>query len=172
MDYPVEERVMPDDEDQIDSTTRYSRLRWLALVLLVLAAVGAWMFLNPRRSWSVGKVEALIQAEVPPGCSRQQVEDWFSRHNISHGYTEDTTGDMPMLAGLKDSDLSGMVCGEIYSRHYGFRVVRGQSSVPPEHEEPEANVGWLQEGYISIYFFFDKDGRCVGHLVHRFILSL
>jgi hypothetical protein len=171
---------MPDDEDQIDSSTRYARLRWLALVLLVLAAVGAWMFMNARKSWTEGKVEALIQAEVPSGCSRQQVEDWFSRHNISHNYMEDTTGDrygndtMPMLAGLKDSDLSGMVRGEIYSRHYALRGVGDQSSVPPEHDEPEANVSWLQlqEGYISIYFFFDKDGRCVGHLVHRYILSL
>jgi hypothetical protein len=103
-------------------------------------------------------LEQLIEAEVPPGCDRQQAEAWFNKHGIMHSYFKDTIGDrsgqktMPMLAGLSDKDLSGMVRGWI--------------------EGPEANVGFGESGRINIYFFFDKQERCVGHLVHPFVYSL
>ena len=104
------------------------------------------------------KVKALIEVEVLLSCDRSQVEDWFDRHRIKHSYFVDTTGDrtgsrtMPMEAGLRDEDLSGMGRGWIVG--------------------PEANVGFGNSGRIQIYFFFDKQGCCVGHLVFPFVYSL
>jgi hypothetical protein len=100
-------------------------------------------------------LEELIAAEVPLGCNRQQAEAWFDQHGIEHDYCTDTTGDragdrtMPMLAGLRDQDLGGMVRGWI---------------PPTEAEDPNMR--------ITAYFFLDKQGRCVGHLVHPFVYSL
>ncbi len=116
------------------------------------------MWRDSKRGWTVTKLEALIGAEIQPGCNRQQAEAWFDKHSIQHSYFSDTTGDrsgnstMPMLAGLRDQDLSGMVRGSITG--------------------PEANVGFWENGTIRVYFFFDKQGTCVGHLVFPLVYSL
>jgi hypothetical protein len=130
----------------------------LALVVLAVLALATWVGLDSQRGWTVAKLERLIEAEVTPHCDRQQVEAWFDRHGIPHKYSVDTTGSrygdqtMPMLAGLRDEDLGGMVGGGI--------------------EGPQANLGFLRNGRISVYFFLDKQGRVVGHLVHPFVYSL
>ncbi|HEY7309315.1 MAG TPA: hypothetical protein VH643_08170 [Gemmataceae bacterium] len=36
-------------------------------------------------------------------------------------------------------------------------------------DKPEANVDLIFPGEISIYFFFDKQGRLAGHLVDPFV---
>jgi hypothetical protein len=124
--------------------------------LLVVGAVGSLVWWD-QRGWTVARLERRIKAEVPPGCGRAEVEAWLDRQGIRRSYWEDTTGTryqdgttMPILAGLDPKDLSGMVRGDI---------------APSEG----ANVNWLFPGRISIYFFFDKQGRRVGHLVHPFV---
>jgi hypothetical protein len=87
------------------------------LVALTVLALASWVWIDSRRGWSVARLEALIAAEVPFDADRQAVEKWFDRHGIAHSYIVDTTGDrasqstMPMLAGLRDEDLGGMVRG-------------------------------------------------------------
>jgi hypothetical protein len=126
---------------------------WLPLLVLGAAALlMAW----DQRGWTVSRLERKIKAEVPPGCGRAEVEAWLARQRIRRSYREYTTGDrrgdrtMPMLAGLDSKDLSGMVRGDI---------------------EPSegANVNWFFPGRITIYFFFDKQGRLVGRLVDPFV---
>jgi hypothetical protein len=138
--------------------SRSTAVGCLTLVLVAVAAAGTWVWRGSLRGWTVAKLEALIEAEVPRGCDRQHVEAWFKRHRIQHLYFAHTTGDrrgpytMPMLAGLRDRDLSGMIRGTI--------------------SWPEANMGFGRNGDIMVYFFFDTQGRCVGHLVHPFVVSL
>jgi len=130
----------------------------LFVVFLVAIAVSLWVRQDAQRGWTVARLEHLIEVEVPADCDREQAEVWFERHGIQHSYFTDTTGDrsgqrtMPMLANLRDEDLSGMVRGWI--------------------EWPEANVGFRSSGRIQIYFFFDKEGRRIGHLVHPVVYSL
>jgi hypothetical protein len=132
----------------------------LALVVLAVLAVTAWVWWDSQRGWTVAKLERLIAAEVPPHGDRQQVEAWFNRHGIEHWYIPDKSKPWPgpgssitlRLAGLRDEDVSALVAGKI--------------------EGPEANVGFLQSGRIWVYFFLDKQGRVVGHLVRPFVYSL
>jgi len=92
----------------------------------------------------------------PPGGRRWRA--WLNLRGIRHTYLTNTTGDRfgqqtaPMLAGLRDEDLGGMVRGLI--------------------ECPDEAAGVADSGRLSIYFFFDKGGVCVGHLVHFFEFSL
>lgn len=149
---------------QLSSTRRgwYRRhpikIGCLVFVLVAAIALGACIRRDSQRGWTKARLEDLIVAEVPGACDRTHVEAWFDKHGIEHLYFADTTGDqagkntMPMLAGLRDEDLSGMVRGRI--------------------DGPEANVGFGESGRISVYFFFDKQGKMVGHLVYVFVYSL
>lgn len=103
------------------------------------------------------RLNCLIESGVPAGGRRSQVRAWFDKHRVQHIYLADTTGDrrgdetMPMLAGLRDQDLSGMERGWI------------------EGPGPDDEVGHLEGGRVTIYFFFDKGGKMVGHYVDCFV---
>lgn len=139
---------------------------WLGYVL-VLAAFGTplagWLTYINCRGWTSSKLERLIQAEIPKGCDRQVVEAWFERHGIPHFFTDHPSGGgkvgkktVIMLAGLDAKDISGTVMAHLEA----------------DHGTSRANLGWGRNGYISIRFFFDKQGRLAGHLVRPFIYSL
>lgn len=129
----------------------------MGLVVLAAAVLTIWRWIDSQRGWSVPRLEASIKAEIPLGADRRTVEKWFDAHGIPHSYFTDTTADSlggstaATLAGLRDEDLGGTVRGLI--------------------DEPEANLGFLRSGEIWIYFFLDKHGRVVGHLVHPFVYS-
>jgi hypothetical protein len=129
----------------------------LTLLLLVLGSAG-WLWWLSEQGWTVAKLERLIQAEVPPNAERKSVEAWFVRHSIRYNWWVDTTGDrrghqtMPEIAGLSNRDLSGMLRGDI--------------------DGAAANVGLFSSGRIRVFFFFDKQGNCVGHLVDEFVYCL
>ena len=131
------------------------RRRWpLFIFLAVLIAGGAALWRYSQRGWTVSKLEKLIRAELSPGCDRRQLESWFDRHGISCSYSTDMTADFlggrtaPGSAGLRAEDLSGMVRGTI--------------------EGPDANVGLLTAGRITVYLFLDRQGRWVGHWIKPF----
>ena len=123
-----------------------------------LAFLWYWPSDDAQIGRSVVNLEQLIQAEVPPDCDLKQALAWFDRHGIQREYFADTTGDrvgrrtMPMIAGLRDEDLSGMARGWI--------------------DGLDANLGFGRSVRITVYFFFDHQGRRVGHLVHPFVYSL
>ena len=105
----------------------------------------------------VKRWNAAIATELPRACSRQQAEAWFAKHGIGKGkirvfWMDDTTCDRvsgktpAQWAGLRDADLGGML--------------RGFIAFPPIKVGSRAYVG------AEIYFFFDKQKRCVGHLVY------
>src|SRR5262245_6672350 len=115
---------------------RWGCLCSLCLIILV-GVVLVWVWIESQRGWSVSRLESLIAVEVPATADRATVEKWFDAKGISHSYYADTTGDragpntMPMLAGLRDEDLSGMVRGWI--------------------DGPQANVGFFNSGRITVY---------------------
>lgn len=132
------------------------RRRWLVwggLAVTVLAPASGVYWAIFLRGWTVGTVERLVRAEVPLGSTRQAVEAWLDRHNFSHEYYADVTLDRvdgqtpPRQAGLSERDLGGLVRGIV----------------------SDANVDPVYEGWISIYFFFDHEGKLAGYLVHPFV---
>jgi hypothetical protein len=130
--------------------SRKARLTLITIGALVAIAGLGWY---SQRGWTSSKLERLIRQEVPDGCERSQVEAWFDRHGIKHQYSVVTAGPeegdtMPHLAGLKNEDLSGMVCGSILA--------------------PEANVSLFVRGEITVCFFLDKQGRLKGHYIREF----
>lgn len=128
---------------------------WPALIVLMAVA----MFFQGKTGDDAKRhFEDAIRREVPAAATQAQVEVWLDRYGIDHTYFEDTAGDlrgqktMAEIAGLRNQDLSGMV--------------RGQIQCPDE----KAKIS--QAGRLTIYFFFDKQQTCVGHLVDWFAYSL
>src|SRR5262245_38385129 len=145
---------------------------WVGSLLLVagcLAPVVGWLIYENNRAWTVGKIEHLIRTELRPNCSREDVEAWFEKHGLKHGFSTDPNGagmmgdKTPlMLAGLGDKEISGTACALMYRKVFG------------EDEDnywPMSNVVWLNVS-ITIRFFIDKQGRVIGHLVYPYVYSL
>jgi hypothetical protein len=116
-----------------------------------------WLWRNLNDGWTAAKLERLIESEIPPGCSREQVEGWLDRHAIPHGYFGGTAKDaefnayLARQAGVDGANLSGVVQGDIADAN--------------EHllRHPTGFLFLCSEIYL--YFFFDKQGRLVGHWV-------
>ena len=106
----------------------------------------------------VKKWEKLIADEVPPACTPEQAKAWFAAHGLGKDkylwvrYFTNTTrerlrGKTPAArAGLNDTDLGGMVQGFVMC--------------------PDVKVNRGFYARLNIYFFFNKQGHCVGHLVY------
>ena len=145
---------------------------WVGSLLLVagcLTPVVGWLIYENNRAWTVGKIEHLIRTELRPNCSREDVEAWFEKHGLKHGFSTDPNGagmmgdKTPlMLAGLGDKEISGTAFAHIEGKVFG--EAEGNN-------RPRANVGWLN-GSITIRFFIDKQGRVIGHLVYPYVYSL
>ena len=116
------------------------------------------MWWASQRGWTVAKVERSIHTEVAPDCDRRTVEAWFDRHGIRHYWFENASEGVQVLrtrtqsVGFRNEDVSGMLRGDI--------------------EGPEVNVDLVFPGRIFIYFFFDKQGRRIGHVVDPFVYNL
>jgi hypothetical protein len=127
------------------------------LIVAAVAGLGAWVWIDSRRGWSVDRLEQHITGEIPANASRQDVEQWFDSHAIDHRYlpgrVSDTIGNQTItaIAGYNDADTSGSVRGDI----------RGE----------DANTGFLRSGRITIYFFFNKDRKLLGHYIDPFSYS-
>ncbi|HEY2840605.1 MAG TPA: hypothetical protein VGJ26_15725, partial [Pirellulales bacterium] len=116
----------------------YQFTAWL-LVISALVAGAGWLWWASHRGWSVGRLERLVQAETPPGSDRATVEACLNRHHISYSWFNGARRDMwgsetaLELAGLQGVEISGTL----------YVHMRGE----------EANVGILDSGSVSLYFF-------------------
>jgi hypothetical protein len=111
------------------------RIRWLVLGFLAVIAC-AWLMWLIFRGWTTARLERLINAEVPPNGSRPELESFFDRHGIPHGYFDGTepsgfNADVAKKAGFDGRNLGGVVQGEIEN----------------------ANESMLMYNEIFIYFF-------------------
>jgi hypothetical protein len=137
------------------------RLAWLlglALALSAALAIGAVAWLawrETQRGWTVERLELSIAAEVPPGCTSARVTAWFDAHGIRHGPCQKKPGGergAGQLGGLADADFGSAECGTL--------------------DGAEANVGFWEDGKITVNFCFDREGRLIGHHIDRVIYSL
>jgi hypothetical protein len=139
--------------DQITFPRQRSWLVWSSVALIVFGLTTGLYWTVFQRGWTVGKIDRLVQAEVPLGSTRQEAEEWLDSHGFPHEYFADVTLDRvdeqtaPRAAGLSERDLGGLVRGMVF----------------------DANVDLVFEGYINVYFFFDHEGRLAGHLVRHFV---
>lgn len=125
-------------------TSKAHRLRFSLRGLLVIITIGGvlfGMFIRYIRHESarvrmVEKLEADIQAQIPPISNRIQAEAWFKSERINCTYE---------IAEKEDKDISGIVRGSI------------------DGEDP--NMGFIRSGWITVYFFFDHDGKCASHWI-------
>jgi hypothetical protein len=102
------------------------------------------------RGWTGAEIERAIRAEVKEGSNRQSLEMWFQTHGIPHKYFEGPdhakfNNDVAKSAGLQGTEISGVLQGFIDMEH--------------------SNEHFLLPSEIFIYFFFDSDGRLLGHFV-------
>jgi hypothetical protein len=136
------------------TTRRTSLLRlgyFIVLAAILVAGGAAWYFWESRPT--VRSVENMVNKEGPPvGSTKPEVETWLdARQILNHRMGLGATGGYP--AGRSPSefcDLSGLEDAE---------CVVGQ--IPYQGALPEGN------GQIWVYFFFDKAGRLMKHVVHR-----
>lgn len=133
------------------------RLRWLAAVVVLLGVAGGFLWYQFENGWNPQKVERMLATDLPPGSSREQVMSWLGSHGLkTHVYHNlnreaiDREGDKTIveLSGLDERDLGGLIRGIIY----------------------DANVDLFSTGDIMIYFFFDKSGRLLKHMVQPEVL--
>lgn len=149
-----------EERRQVIVAERSGPLRFLARhpvlsVALLACCVGVWFY--SQRGWTVAKLERLIQTELPLDCDRKTAEAWFKRHGIWHDSFAYAPRDMrghstmQQLAGLQSKYIEHTVRGEI--------------------DSPAANVGLIDSGRISLYFFFDENDRLLGHYIDEFMYS-
>ncbi len=137
------------------SATLAFRVMNVGLLLLIAAGTTGCQSTGKEVAKTLDKA---IKADVPPTATRQQAEAWLTAHRFKPSYSADTTQHLSghqtkaMLIGLRDQDLSGMVWASISC--------------------PNEALGVRESGWMSIYFFLDKRGACVGHLVDWFEFSL
>jgi hypothetical protein len=120
-------------------------------VLLLLCWVG-WRQLRTRVNWTVQDIEQMVRTEVQADATRQEVEEWFARHGLKAQYLDGNETDS--LGGKTVLEMAGLSKDEVAS------FARG--------DLPEAEVDLLRERHIFVYFFFDRGGKVIGHLVEPF----
>src|SRR5687768_2634739 len=97
-----------DGSSSSESRMPIGRRCCLSFALLAVFAGIVWIWIDSQRGWTKGRLERLIQTELPAERDRKQVEMWFDRHRIQHQYFRDTTGagwgkgTMAQHAGLRD----------------------------------------------------------------------
>jgi hypothetical protein len=133
-------------------------LRVLVPLLFAVAAIGGCGLRAESGEDAAKRLDSEIGAEIPKTAPRSQVEAWLDRRGIAHDFSVDTTRvkvgsqTMPMLAGFRDENLGGMVVGTIQC--------------------PGSTLRTHNSGRVTICFFLDSGGICVGRFVHWFGYSL
>jgi hypothetical protein len=116
----------------------------LALILFASTLLGLPCYGTPKNPTTVKQVEDRISKDVPIGSSRVEVEMWLKSQGIEYSYTNNTRHTSSVeRAGLDPDKLSGLVQAIIRDTDRSFMV----------------------EGSICLYFFLDKNGRTVKHMV-------
>jgi hypothetical protein len=136
----------PPDPDSSKSRFPIPCVGCLSIVLLVPIVGVTWALVDSQRGWTEARLEKAIQAELPAGCDREQVEKWFDMHGIGHAYVKHKS--------------------DVHADDSKIRQITGWI------EGREANVGFGESGRITIDFFFDDEGRCIGHRIDPFVYSL
>jgi hypothetical protein len=137
---------------------RNRRRRLLGALIAALVALPPTVFwYHLEWGWTPHKTERMIRTELRRGATRGEVEAWLDKYGIAHRYQARPPGPAadalaeqvwsparPEETGLDRRRLGGMIQGTIYNANVSL-------------------VWWRRE--IDLAFFFDTDGRLVGHKV-------
>jgi hypothetical protein len=130
------------------------RYKWIVLTCLVLAVAAAsaafWYWaeyvgIHPN-SITVGRMDRMLSADLPPGSTREQVKAWLESRNIKYfeeprKWIEHWTGAYPRINELPiDAAIEARI--------------------------PDANVSLFSPGFIDLLFCFDRNGKLLMHIVH------
>lgn len=148
------------------SSWRWRRvgLVFLIVVMLVGSGVAAWHYWlswcarTEQDCWSREKLEAALDATLPLGSTRQEVEAWLEDHRI-HGYDyveHVTRADVER----NDSVLRGWANnGSGSGREGAIRVFIFEPT------KCQMIHGLASNGDLYVGFFFDKEGKLASHVV-------
>jgi hypothetical protein len=120
----------------------------------LLGIVGSWLYRESNRGWSAARLERSIQAESPSIATEHQAAKWLEANKIGYFVVGPTGG----------LDVGGRCVTQIadYSPAQVDHVVQGYL------REDKANLGLFSNGKITIFFFIDSNGNCLGHYIHEF----
>jgi hypothetical protein len=144
----------PQAEDAARHPRKWSwkkRLAWIgaAAVALVVVTVFGWLESYGMYGLTGERAEQMVSAALPDGSTRDQVETWLDAHGIQHGR-----------------------CGRFYTIQRN-NIYPRLKTLPIESEVtadvPDAFTSWRgRHGGIQMFFFFDKDGKLLMHIVDGF----
>jgi hypothetical protein len=130
--------------------------RWIVvLTTVLLACLVGWRWWDKERRWTKEKAEAQIKRDLPRHSSREEIEAWLDERRIPHDFQEGFGDDAFLERMLWDfirinpKSVTGTVSAEI----------------PRSRTDVDRNLS----GTIKIYFFFDKDGKCVWSRVYAVV---
>jgi hypothetical protein len=104
--------------------------------------LGIFLRNQATKGWTPEKLEQTLDAALPAGSMRTQVQDWLDSHEFRYGLTTPQKSGpwMARAAGLKLEDV-------------GVEIRAGV---------PDVNVDWGDlgdTGWINVTFFFDKEDK-------------
>jgi hypothetical protein len=115
----------------------------LGLVVLVAYADG--------RGWTPGKVERAVNRDLPPGATRSRIEADLDAKGWPHIHSAgaDSLRYYGEYVGLRREQLGGIVFADV----------------------PGANVGWLNQGSVTVFFYLGPDDRLIRSYVRVALVS-
>lgn len=132
---------------------RFLRPVWLLGLVVQVVGYPVVAFRTGVFGPSTYSVESMVNTEgPPPGSSPQQVAGWLKSKGVQDRPYE---ADLTLETGYPENATPAEVYGP-HANHLGGVQVG---------IIPDAAILSLMGGEVVIYFFFDKDGRLVGHAV-------
>ncbi|HEV8058361.1 MAG TPA: hypothetical protein VGP68_00690 [Gemmataceae bacterium] len=126
-------------------------IRFLFALSLIGTAVGAfgWSLFH-RGNITVESIEMAIQEEVPETAYRIDIEWWCRQRGFDFSYSDYYPSFPADCQELRDIEMS-----KAGSKRMITATVQGKG----------VNVSPIWDGYILVYFFFDKESRLAKHIV-------
>jgi hypothetical protein len=129
----------------------------LGLTLLLTCGVPVgflgWLDVAGRQDWAateeyVGGLQRSVEQAVPPGSDRKAVEAWLASQGLGPGRLADSWDEAAKGHGIPPDQLGDILVGSAFvQRRFGADFVR-------------------------VYFFLDRRGKVIRHLVHHERVSL
>jgi hypothetical protein len=115
------------------------------LPVLLLTVLAAFIWYEGTKGWTPEEVGWQVKAALPRGSMRTEVQEWLDSQAFPSGSSAPSRGPwLPSAAGVDPDQVSGAISAQV----------------------PSPNVNWRsQEARIAITFFFDNEGRLLGHVV-------
>jgi hypothetical protein len=131
---------------------------WRSLTAVALAVAVTWWAYDILPRWSRGSADRML-GRLPPGCSRAEAEEILIARGLNPSWQTDPNRlkvgqkNIYQLAGVSPEDVGGYL-----SAHIPAHKVFGAAYFLP-----------LAFTELSLFVFFDKDGRLISHHVQQHV---